>query len=73
MSQVRRERNCPVCESTSKDLIIKIDFELFERHPMNGGYDVVQCNACGFVFADTRVTQNELDWYYTELSKYEDN
>jgi len=62
MSQIRLERNCPVCISSSKDSIIKIDFELFEGHPMNGGYDVVQCNNCGFIYANTPVTQKELDW-----------
>jgi 2-polyprenyl-3-methyl-5-hydroxy-6-metoxy-1,4-benzoquinol methylase len=72
MSQTSHARNCPICISPSKDAIIKIDFELFEGHPMNGGYNVVQCNNCGFIYADTTVTQNELDWYYTELSKYED-
>jgi len=72
MSQNKNERNCPVCDSESKEFIIKVDFELFDGHPMNGGYDLVQCNNCGFVYADTSVTQDELDHYYTELSKYED-
>ena len=65
-------RNCPVCESTLNKLIIPIDFELFDGHPMNGGYDVVQCSRCGFVYANTKVTQDQLDVYYADLSKYED-
>ncbi len=39
---------------------------------MKNGYNVIQCNGCSFVYADTHVTQDELDIYYKELSKYED-
>jgi len=66
------ERNCPVCDNESIRIITIVDFALFDGHPMNGGYDLVQCNTCGFMYANTPVTQTELDKYYTELSKYED-
>ncbi len=66
------KRACPICDATDKDLIKKIDFELFDGHPMNGGYTVAQCKKCGFIYADTPVTQRDLDRYYTELSKYEE-
>ena len=36
------------------------------------GYDVLACDGCGFVYADTRVTQADYDAYYAKLSKYED-
>jgi 2-polyprenyl-3-methyl-5-hydroxy-6-metoxy-1,4-benzoquinol methylase len=65
-------RLCPVCSSEKKAVLAPIEFTLFDGHPMNGGYDLVQCANCGFVFADTSVTQQQLDSYYTELSKYED-
>ena len=38
---------------------------------MQGGYDLVQCLNCSFIYADTKVTQVELDDYYSNLSKYE--
>jgi 2-polyprenyl-3-methyl-5-hydroxy-6-metoxy-1,4-benzoquinol methylase len=72
MTESILHRICPVCESASNQKICEVKFELFDGHPMNGGYNVVQCEACGFVYADTRVTQNELDYYYANLSKYED-
>jgi len=72
MNELSSNRNCPVCDSVSKEFIIKIDFELFDGHPMNGGYDLVACKNCGFIYADTPVSQSELDRYYTDLSKYED-
>src|SRR5262249_11348619 len=35
-------------------------------------YDVVCCDACGFVYADTVADQSQFDEYYARLSKYED-
>lgn len=69
MSQINRL--CPICNSNNRDLIKKINFSLFEGHPMQGGYDLVQCQDCSFIYADTKVTQIELDDYYSNLSKYE--
>lgn len=64
-------RSCPICNSNNISLIKKINFSLFEGHPMQGGYDLVQCLDCSFIYADTKVTQVELDDYYSNLSKYE--
>ena len=47
-------------------------FVLPDGHPLGAGYDVVCCDACGFVYADTAVPQAEYDAYYARLSKYED-
>lgn len=72
MSNNTSFRNCPVCNANQAHFVKKIDFALFPKHPMAGGYDVVQCKECGFIYADTKVTQNDLDIYYKDLSKYED-
>ena len=68
----KNNRSCPICDSKTSGTILKVDFELFDGHPMNGGYDLVQCGNCGFMYANTPITQDQLDKYYTELSKYED-
>jgi ubiquinone/menaquinone biosynthesis C-methylase UbiE len=47
-------------------------FALSVDHPLEGGYDVVCCQQCGFVFADTAVTQSVYDAFYARMSKYED-
>lgn len=47
-------------------------FELPSGHPLSNGYEVVNCTACGFVFADANVTQSDYDRFYSEFSKYED-
>jgi len=66
------DRNCPICDSAKKNKIDEINFILFENHPINKGYDLVQCNQCSFIFADVKVSQLELDNYYSLISKYED-
>ena len=65
------KRKCPTCNSSKRLFIKNIKFSLFEGHPMQGGYDLIQCKICSFIFADTKVTQKELDEYYSNLSKYE--
>ena len=64
-------RSCPVCNSYNALLLKKINFSLYNTHPMHEGYDLVQCQGCSFIYADTKVTQDELDDYYSNLSKYE--
>ena len=65
-------RICPICESNNFSLIRNIEFVLYEKHPMADGYELVQCKNCSFIYANTKVTQNQLDKYYSDLSKYED-
>jgi len=66
------KRPCPICETKEVDLLHSQRFELPEGHPLSAGYDVVVCSSCGFVYADTTVTQTDYDRFYAEHSKYED-
>ena len=49
------------------------EFYLPQGHPLAAGYDVVACEECGFVFADTVVDQSAYDLFYAKHSKYEDS
>jgi len=69
---LKAKRPCPICELEEVDLLHTQRFELLEGHPLSAGYDVVVCSRCGFVFADTPVTQGDYDRFYSEYSKYED-
>jgi 2-polyprenyl-3-methyl-5-hydroxy-6-metoxy-1,4-benzoquinol methylase len=66
------KRPCPICEAEEVELLHNQRFELPEGHPLSVGYDVVVCSSCGFVYADTTVTQADYDRFYAEHSKYED-
>lgn len=67
------KRLCPICETKEVELLHNQRFELLEGHPLSTGYDVVVCSSCGFVYADTIVTQSDYDRFYSEYSKYEDS
>lgn len=66
------QRPCPICSHIQVDILHRQRFVLPEGHPLSDGYDVVCCENCGFVYADTAVTQEAYDQFYAEYSKYED-
>ena len=66
-------RNCAVCGGTEREILHTQEFYLPEGHPLGAGYDVVACEECGFVFADTMVNQAAYDLFYAKRSKYEDS
>ena len=65
-------RACPVCEALCVEPLHTQRFVLPLNHPLSEGYDVVECVACGFVYADVRAAQVDYDRFYAELSKYDD-
>ena len=66
-------RGCPVCSTTACEVLHSQRFVLPEGHPLAAGYDAVCCEQCGFVYADTTVSQRDYDAFYARLSKYEDS
>jgi len=71
MNQIA-QRPCPICGCGRVEGLHHQRFELPDGHPLSGGYEVVACSACGFVYADTAVPQAAYDRFYTQYSKYED-
>ena len=65
-------RPCPICQGTRVEPLHHQSFVLTENHPLADGYDVVCCETCGFVYADTAVTQRAYDRFYADSSKYAD-
>ena len=65
-------RPCPICASQQVDRLQPMRFALPDAHPLTDRYDVVCCEQCGFVYADTQSTQADYDSYYADLSKYSD-
>jgi SAM-dependent methyltransferase len=65
-------RQCPICENNNVDVLHAQKFALPEGHPLSDGYEVVCCLSCGFVYADTAVTQEAYSRFYAQYSKYED-
>ena len=67
----RLARACPVCGGTSARFLRHQRFVLPPNHPLHAGYDVVSCQTCGFVFAETAAIQADYDRFYAEFSKYD--
>jgi 2-polyprenyl-3-methyl-5-hydroxy-6-metoxy-1,4-benzoquinol methylase len=66
------QRACPICLAGERHYLHTQRFVLPTGHPLASGYDVVECQQCGFVFANTSVTQEDYDVFYAKFSKYED-
>ncbi len=71
MNRIAR-RQCPICENKNVDVLHTQKFALPDGHPLSDGYEVVCCEKCGFVYADTAVAQEAYDQFYANYSKYED-
>jgi SAM-dependent methyltransferase len=70
--RITPDRPCPICVSSRAERLQRMRFALPDAHPLTDRYDVVCCDRCGFVYADTRSTQADYDSYYADLSKYSD-
>jgi SAM-dependent methyltransferase len=65
-------RACPVCDARTAIALHHQAFVLPDGHPLADGYDVVCCQPCGFVYADTDVPQEAYERFYSDSSKYAD-
>jgi SAM-dependent methyltransferase len=65
-------RPCPICDEGSVQSLRYQRFALPDGHPLSNGYEVVCCVYCGFVYADTSVSQEAYNLFYARYSKYED-
>ena len=65
-------RHCPICAHSTGEKLRHQEFGLPAGHTLGSGYDVVACEKCGFVFADTRATNADYERFYAEFSKYDD-
>ena len=66
-------RCCPICQVSDAEVLHTQNFVLPDGHPLADDYDVMCCEHCGFVYADTVATQKDYERFYAKFSKYEDN
>lgn len=65
------KRECPICCNETGEILYSQKFKLPPNYPLPSYYDIVSCDKCGFVYADTSATQDVYNNYYSQLSKYE--
>lgn len=64
-------RNCPICNSKSTTKLHTVQFEQFSGVDLPCSYDLVSCNKCDFVYADTEAKQHQYNSYYRDNNIYE--
>jgi SAM-dependent methyltransferase len=69
---MKTHRPCPVCSSTSIHLLHNQRFALPSGHPLPTAFDIVACQICDCVFANTPAPATAYDNYYADYSKYAD-
>lgn len=66
-------RNCPVCGGEHAQALRKIYMQIPAEYHLPNAYDVVCCEQCGMVYADTSASMEDYDWYYTHCNFYGDD
>ena len=66
-------RICTVCGGNHTEVIRKIEMRVPENYRLPDSYNVVVCDNCGFVYADTAASMEDLDWYYSNFNFYGDD
>lgn len=64
-------RCCPICGGGQGEVLHTQRFALMDDDPLPPEYNVVNCAACGMIFADTPATQADYDAFYRKFSIYE--
>lgn len=64
-------RPCTICGSKGVEVLHNLKFKLLEGVKLPDNYDIVICNTCDFVYADTSATQDDYDKFYKEHNIYE--
>lgn len=66
-------RNCPVCDKKTGEKIEHICMNVPENYRLPDYYNIVVCDNCGMVYADTSASVEDYDWYYTNCNFYGDD
>lgn len=66
-------RICPVCSGRQSEIIKRIDMKIPVSYHLPEHYNVVVCQNCGLVYADTPASMEDYDWYYSNCNFYGDD
>lgn len=76
ITEKKLNRICPICASSSGDVLYVQNFIVPGGFPLNNSGDgkmmqrIVSCCGCGFVFIDANLSQKDYDKYYDKYAKY---
>ena len=64
------KRKCPICSCNEKKRIEQIKLLLPEEYQLPSEYWIVECDRCGFSYADTGATIENYNHYYATCNTY---
>jgi 2-polyprenyl-3-methyl-5-hydroxy-6-metoxy-1,4-benzoquinol methylase len=65
-------RACPICNLSKVINLHQMNFDLPKTSTLPRQYQVVACQNCGMIYADSVASQKDYDLYYEQFSNYED-
>lgn len=64
-------RSCCVCGEKNVEVLQYFKMKLLDSFDLPPSYDIVICNRCNFIYADTTATQDDYDRFYASHNIYE--
>ena len=64
------KRNCPICGCKINRRIFSVHMKIADKLRLPDCYDVVECDYCGFCYADTEATAEDYQQYYENNNVY---
>lgn len=64
------KRNCPICGCKINSRIFSVHMKMADEMRLPDWYDVVECDYCGFCYADTEATAEDYQYYYENNNVY---
>ena len=61
------DKNCKICGCSKKNVLFELcsSYKLMGKHFPDSPSTVVECPNCGFVYVDTKASQDDFNTYYT--------
>lgn len=63
-------RKCPICGKNKGEILYNISMKLPKTYIIQGEYDIVACEECGFIYADVKCKQEKYNEYYKNCNMY---
>ena len=72
LTSITSKRCCPFCNKMNSELLLKLDYALFDDLEFEGVSNLVNCGYCGFTYNEFYFTENNLEQYYRQNDYYLD-
>ena len=77
MTNIQNNRLCPVCNGDKRESLLNVnigmspEMKALTNYP--DSYDVVYCKKCGMLYANIKLTKENIDTYYSVCNMYDND